>query len=186
MLAGDDNETIFIQRRGQPLDNKQQVTLHEAHRHGCTDGRKNPDPGSLRDGAFLPLLLLLCLPFGIIGNGLLTGFGLRMMHRAVWIRAYFLHGALPASFSNNRLGGEFARLVFRPPRQFPALGLFVDDGCVLVARQNAASLPLLAVRRTDLYELRLSRNFGPNVCVHLGLIAAWVGAGVLFTEVGKQ
>lgn len=45
---------------------------------------------------------------------------------------------------------------------------------------------LLAVGRADLHELRIRSDGESDIGIHLRPIAAGVGAGILFAEVGKQ
>ena len=111
---------------------------------------------------------------------------LRMMHRAGWIGAHLMDGADVAAFGDDGLGGELAHLELGPLRLFLRLRLVVPNGGVLVARQDRAAFLLLAVGGADLHQLRFRGDGLGNVRVHLGLIAAWVGASVLLAEVGKQ
>src|SRR6185312_7879470 len=125
--------------------------------------------------SFLALLLLLGLRLRIVRARLL----LRVMHRAVRLRANLADFALVDAVRDDGFGGVFACFELRSDRLFFACGLLRPDFGVLVARQRRAAFLLLPVGRADLHELGFRRNGLGNMGIDLRVIAVWVGASVL-------
>lgn len=109
-----------------------------------------------------------------------------MMNGACVIGAYLLQSALAFALCHDGFGGEFAGLKLRPFCLFLVLGLVLPDRDVLVARKNGTSLHCWPIRRADLHELGLGSDGDSDMRLHLHLIAARIGASVLFAEIGKQ
>jgi len=100
--------------------------------------------------------------------------------------ANLVHRALAFAFGDYGFGGVLAGLELRLLRLFLIRWPLLTDGNVLAAREDGAAFGLGAVGRADLDKLRFRGNDSHDVSLHFRLIAAGVGAVVLFAKVGKQ
>jgi hypothetical protein len=174
-------DAALIHKEQQPLDDRQQVTLHQAHRDSGTDGGKDAKAKGVGNGLLLPLLFLFGLPLPIIAVGSLLG----MMHRAGEIGAHLVDGADVRAFGDDGLGGVLAFLELGALGFIFGLRPLASNRGVLVARQHRATFLLSAESRADLYQLRFRGEALRDVRVYLQLIAGRGGALCGIRATGK-
>jgi hypothetical protein len=116
-------DVTFLQLGKQMLDNKNEVTLGEAHRHGGNDGEKDAQVYGVGNRLVAELLLLLGFDALVSGLALL----LWAVDSAFRVRADIPNLAFLCALGNNGYGHGFAGLA---PRPIPMLL------CVRVLRLN--------------------------------------------------
>jgi len=99
-----------------------------------------------------------------------------MVHGAFGVCADAAEFALLAAFSDDCLGGEFARFVLRPIPLLLIAWFVVANLNVLVAGNCGAALLLRSVRCADLYQLRFGCYGLADVRFDLRGIAFRIGA----------
>ena len=174
MPLEEDSHSGLIQAAKEPFGDEGEVALHQANRHGVSNGFKNPQPGDLGNGFFPPPLLLFGLECAVIGRLRLAG----MVNRAFEIGADSPDFPLFTALGHDGLGCELAGLVLRPIRLLLLGRLVLPDFNVAIARNRGASLLLYAVGGADFYQLRFCRDGLPDVSVQLRSVAFRVRARV--------
>src|SRR6201998_3234657 len=166
----------FFQEACQPLDDKQEVPLHQPYRDCRANRSQNSKPRDVGDGFLSAPLFLLGLESGVAcaSSGLL----LRMVDGAGGIGADFVDRAHIGAFRDDGLRRKLARLELRTFGVVFRLRLVISDRGVLVARQNRTAFLLPTVGGADLYDLGLGGNGLGNVGGEFRLVALWIGAAV--------
>jgi hypothetical protein len=148
-----------------------QVAFQQAHRNGCTNGTEDANPGGVGDGFVFAPLLLLCFPLCIVAAGLLR----RVMDGTGGIAAHLANLAFLIAFCDDGFAGELAGLELGPLRLILRGRLLGTNLGVLVAGESGVAFLLLAIRRTDLNQLRLRSDGFGDMPINLCLVAGRVG-----------
>ena len=160
-----------VESGNELLEDKQKITLHQAHWDCIANGFKNAQLGRLCHRLLTALSFLLCLEC-CVG---LRHLPLREMHRAVGTGAHLLRGALPFTVGDNGLGSVTAALELRTLRVLFRLRFVVADGDKLPARDNRTALLRLGAGGADLHQTGLSAITGHGVIILKTAVDAILG-----------
>ena len=139
VIPGENLDAPFLQLGKQTLDNKNEVTLGEAHRHSVNDGGKDAQAYGVGNRLLAALLLLLGILLGI--DALISGWPLllRAVDGAFGVSADFPNLTFFCTLGDNGLGHRFASLILRPIPLLLRVRVLRLDLDVLIAGQGRAA-----------------------------------------------